>query len=199
MPDRLDHLQKQSEGWRRRWFNFILRYISFSPQVVTNIRLLLALIFPFLITSQPLLAWICISLSIILDAFDGVVARYQKRDTDRGKFIDVLADQITFVLLCLGLIRLLPDLSLVLAISACSIPLVYLITMVRKNEQRPSDWLIKPQARLVGYKILFLVLIIALLGGWVSYKISLSGLWLLNTIVIFHFFVHYWLFTRKNQ
>lgn len=199
MPDRLDHLQKQTEGWRRRWFNFILRHISFSPQVVTNVRLLLALIFPFLIISQSLLAWICISLSIILDAFDGVVARHKKRDTDRGKFIDVLADQITFVLLCLGLIRLLPEISLVLAISTCSIPLLYLIAIVRKNEQEPSDWLIKPQARLIGYKILFLILIVAFLRGWISYKTSLSSLWLLNTIVIFHFFVHYSLFTRKNQ
>jgi len=80
MTDRLDSWQRKTEVWRERLCKPILHYTNFHPHNITTFRLFLAVFFPFLIISNPIMAWIFISLSIILDAFDGTVARYQKID-----------------------------------------------------------------------------------------------------------------------
>lgn len=198
MSDALDTLQSKFEIWREKLFKPLLKILPFHPHTITTFRLLLALAFPFLITSNPLLAWICIFTSMALDAFDGVVARYRHLASDRGKFIDVLADQITFILLCFGLIRILPALSLEIAIIACCVPLTYLITMVRKNEKEQTDWLIKPQARLIGYKLIFLIAVISYLVQWFSYSVILWILWLEIIVATLHFTVHYTQFLQKR-
>ena len=199
MTDRLDSWQIKTEVWREQLCKPILQHSNFHPHTLTTFRLFLAVIFPFLITSKPGIAWILISLSIILDAFDGTVARYQKIASDRGKFIDVLVDQITFSLLCLGLIRLLPELSLVLAISAFVIPLVYVMTMVYKNENKPSDWIIKPKARLTIYKIIFLVLIVSYVTHLVAFTIIRVLLWSEIIVAGLHFYWYYHKFVKSDK
>lgn len=198
MTGRFDDLQSKSEIWREKIFKPILKILPIHPHAITTFRLLLALTFPFLITSNPLLAWVFIFVSMALDAFDGVVARYRHLASDRGKFIDVLADQITFIVLCFGLMRILADFSLEIAIIACLVPLTYLMAMVRKNEKEQTDWLIKAQARLVGYKIIFLLTIGSYLLGWLGQETVVWLLWVEIIITSLHFGVHYATFLKKR-
>lgn len=199
MSQYFDTLQRKTEIWRQNFFKPILRHCFFHPHDITTFRLLLALGFPLFILSSPLLAWVLITISIALDAFDGAVARFKKIDSDRGKFIDVLVDQITFILLCLGLIRLLPNFSLVFASLGFSIPLTYLITMTHKNEKQPSDWIIKPQARLTIYKFVFLLIIIGFLNHWISSQTTYLLLWVEIIIACFHFSWHYYGFVHEDK
>ena len=199
MTDRLDSWQIKTEVWREQLCKPLLRTFNFQPHNITTFRLFLAVSFPFLITSFPVTAWIVISISIILDAFDGTVARYHKIASDRGKFIDVLVDQVTFSLICLGLIRLLPKLTLVIATSAIFIPLVYLITMVYKNENKPSDWIIKLKARLTIYKIIFIALIVTNLTHLLSFSLIQVLLWAETTVVTINFYWCYHHFLKTDK
>lgn len=199
MTDRLDSWQTKTEVWREQLCKPFLQYTNFHPHTITTFRLFLAIGFPFLITSNPVIAWILISISITLDAIDGTVARYQKIASDRGKFIDVFVDQITFSLLCLGLMRLLPELSLVLATCAILVPLVYVITMVYKNENKPSDWIIKPKARLTIYKIIFIVIMTSYVTHLVPFSIIKLLLWAETIVVGLHFYWYYHQFVKSDK
>jgi len=198
MVNALDLWKTKTEIWRERFCKPLLRNTNFHPHTITTLRLFLALGFPLLIISYSVIAWILISLSIILDGFDGTVARYNNIATDRGKFIDVLADQITFTLLCLGLIRLLPEFSLILATCSIFIPLAYLMTMVYKNEKKPSDWLLRPQATLTVYKIIFIVIIISYLFNILPYTVIQVALWLESIVAALHFYWNYDHFVKIN-
>lgn len=202
LSERLDYWQTASERWREIIFSPFLKFCRYGGITANNIatlRLLLAVAFPFLITEYHKTAWWLMGISIFLDAFDGALARFEKIASDRGKFIDVLVDQITFGFLGIGLIRLLPDMSFALGLLTFLIPLLYLLASVAGNEGRPSDWLIKPQARLTIYKIIFLVIIIGYYtDGWPM--ATTRTLLLLEAIVVgVHSLWHYFRFiSGKN-
>jgi phosphatidylglycerophosphate synthase len=198
MIEQLNLIQKKSEVWRESFLKPLLRHIRFTGNDITTFRLLLALSFPFLILRFPLLAWLFIFTSFSLDALDGPVARFKNTDSDRGKFIDVLIDQITFILLILGLIRLFPDLSQVLTTLGFIIPLTYLITIIYKNEKSSSDWIIKPKTQLTIYKIIFIIIIISYLTQVLSKEIVWLLLWLEAITAGFHFGIYYVAFINKD-
>jgi phosphatidylglycerophosphate synthase len=194
MSDLFDNLQTKSENWREKIGTPLLYHIPFQSHTITTFRLILAASFPFLILKFSTLAWTIIIISISLDAVDGMVARYQNKASDRGKFIDVLVDQLTFIFLGLGYILLIRTLSFQITCLIIIIPLTYLITIIRKNEKKPSDWLIKPQARLTGYKIAFLIIINSWLFNWLSFEHTVWLLWFEIIICSLHFSFHYYKF-----
>lgn len=158
--------QKRTEEWREALFKPLLKLLlagGVSANGLSAFRLFLAAAFPVLIISYPSPAWACMIISIALDALDGAVARFARTANDRGKFVDVLADQATFALLATGLIRAWPQHGFILGTLAFLIPATYLIVAVAKNEKAPSDWLIKPRAQLTLYKIIFLGIV---WGAW---------------------------------
>ncbi len=199
-PD-FEQLQRKTEEWRERLFKPLLKLLlalHVSANDISTFRIILAAAFPWLITTRPQLAWWCMGVSIALDALDGAVARYAKKDSDRGKFIDVLADQITFSLLAVGMIRIWTAQSLPLAFLALLIPATYLMVAVAKNERLPSDWLIKPRAQLTAYKIAFLLI---LAGDWKNFwttEQTTNALWSLIALCALHFSWRYLRFIRKS-
>lgn len=196
-----EKLQGKTEEWREIALRPLLKLlvaVGVTANGISTFRIILAIIFPWLILSQPRTAWTCLIVSIVLDGLDGALARYAKTASDRGKFIDVLADQITFSLLATGLIRVWPQHSLVLALLAFLIPAAYLIVAVAKNEGRVSDWLIKPRAQLTAYKIIFLLIAY---GAWQSIwaePTTIVLFWSLIFICAAHFLWRYLRFINKS-
>jgi phosphatidylglycerophosphate synthase len=84
--------------------------------------------------------------SLLCDSLDGVVARYQKSATDRGKFIDVFSDDLNTFLFVAGVAfgQLANTLYL--------IPFVYFTLLSRSlrvfihSYEFESDWLFRPVA-----------------------------------------------------
>ncbi len=201
MPSLTDKLVAKSERWREVVLGPLLSFlqrIGVSANAISCVRLALALCFPFLIISAPVLAWWAIAIAIAADGLDGALARHAGTESDRGKFVDVLADQLTFVVLCLGLLRLIPELALTLAVCATLIPTAYLMAMVSRNEKLKSDWLIHPEARLTGYKIVFLIIIIFLLNSIFSMEIAVALLWVLVVLAFLHFSYHLIAFIKRH-
>lgn len=201
LTSRLDKLQKQTEIWREAALRPLLRLCMacrISANAISTLRIILAAAFIILIPSHAAAAWILIIISIALDGFDGTLARFTKKATDRGKFIDVLADQITFSLLCIGLLRIIPELALILSLAAVIIPVLYLIVAVLKNEHTKSDWLLKPKARLTMYKIVFLIIMFMYLSAAWNLSTVRIMLWLETAVAILHFAWSYFKFLRKS-
>ncbi len=199
---RLDKLNLAGEQWRARYYAPLLRlcrWLHISASQVTVFRVILAAAYAVLILRSATVAIILIIASILLDTFDGALARYLKTDSDRGKFIDVLADQITFVFLCLGLIRCLPDLSHPIATAMVTIPLAYLMAMVSMNERKTSGWIIRPQARMTTYKAVFIAVILGFLWHWWDEPALRKLSWIIAVAAGVHFCSHFYRFARRGK
>jgi phosphatidylglycerophosphate synthase len=78
--------------------------------------------------------------SLTIDLFDGVLARYQGMASDRGKFVDVICDNVNFSLFLIGLLHA----HLISGITA--VILVYLMVMskilriIKNGLSLESDW-----------------------------------------------------------
>ncbi|HKO56572.1 MAG TPA: CDP-alcohol phosphatidyltransferase family protein [Thermoanaerobaculia bacterium] len=94
--------------WRTRlgtWFAPLARRCPLSPNAITIIALLLNVVAAgclYFGGERPwlfLVAIVFIAVGGLLDAFDGIVAREQQRQTRYGDFLDHFADRVSDVLL----------------------------------------------------------------------------------------------------
>jgi phosphatidylglycerophosphate synthase len=70
---------------------------------VTYFGIVLMLGFLFTVSIKPKIAFIFFLLAIGMDFLDGVVARYIHEASDRGKFVDMVADNVIFTLFVIGI------------------------------------------------------------------------------------------------
>lgn len=87
-------------------FNPLIKFLAFlriSPFVVTYSGPLFMVLFIIFIRKHAFLSLLFVFLGSITDLIDGNLARYQKRDNDRGKFADMVSDNVTFTLFIIGL------------------------------------------------------------------------------------------------
>jgi len=179
----LDTWQRKSEVWRAAIGSPFLKWAKscgLSANQVTVFRLFLAALFPLLILKTFTLALVLIAIAILLDAVDGPIARFSKTDTNQGKTIDILVDQLTFAFLALGFMRLWPDLALPLATAAGMILFLYVIALLKK-----------PSVQLTIYKVIFIAIII--------FAPRADLFLILSLVAAIHFIFHFADFVlRKN-
>jgi len=92
--------------WRdrlSRWFTPLARRCPLSPNAVSVVALLLNVIAASLLDARWfLVAIVFIALGGLADAFDGIVARAQQKESRFGDFLDHFADRVSDVLLLTG-------------------------------------------------------------------------------------------------
>jgi phosphatidylglycerophosphate synthase len=144
----------------------ILAFLKITPDMLSYTGLFLMLLFIFLLRANEFsLAAVLLLLTVLLDNIDGVLARYQKRDSDLGKFKDMVVDNICFSLFIIGLVyaKLLTGL----------IGLIFVYTMILAKLFRSidhafflkSDWHFKAVAGFlpnlfVGLSYLFFLVLV---------------------------------------
>src|SRR5258708_3607873 len=72
-----------------------------------------------------------LALSILADLLDGSLARYQKKETDRGRMVDIITDNIVFDIFMIAL-----GLSQLISLSVAIIIIVLQIIVTRKNTRK---------------------------------------------------------------
>lgn len=92
--------------WRarlQRWFAPLALRCPLSPNAITIVALLLNLIAAALFYSRIFLPaiWI-VAVAGLLDAFDGIVARVQQKESRYGDFLDHVADRVSDLFLAAG-------------------------------------------------------------------------------------------------
>jgi len=124
---------------------------------------------------------------VLLDFIDGPLARYSDQNNDRGKFIDIFSDQMVYILAIWGLMIINISHPLILSYNIIIVSVFYLIVIIKKNEDKYSDWLIKPSAKANYYKFIFEVSIISHLLLGMKENTFNTIIIFLNAIITIHF------------
>ena len=195
-----DELNNKTQKIKDRCLQPIIFYLGkmgFTANGLSTLKVVMAGVAVVIVKWNLVVAVIIFLVTYILDVFDGSLARHTKQNTDRGKFIDVLTDQAVYVLVILALIQIdFLDIKL-LAFNLLVIPVLYLLVVVERNENKPTDWIIKPVAKLSYYKIPFLIMVVGVMVGVFSFGLAYWVLYITNILVSLHIIYAYARIIRK--
>lgn len=142
-----EKIYKKFQTWR----GIVLRpaislfaLLKISPETVSYIGVFLMVGFIFFVNSDQKVAFWFLTAAIIFDSLDGSLARFLKVESDKGKFTDVLMDNLNFTLFIIGLIIASLLSGLTGAVYIYFMLLVKVLMIVKKNIKKESDWLIRP-------------------------------------------------------
>lgn len=127
-------------------FSFLLAKLGITPNIITTLGIASMFGFVYFFPFQPKLAVNFIFLAILCDLLDGSLARYKKTSSDKGKFIDMIADVLNFfVFLCgLSLVDLIP--STILICLAFFMLFSKVLRVFSNSQNYESDWLFRAVA-----------------------------------------------------
>ena len=189
---------------RDNLFRLILIFLDdlgITANYLSNLKLLIFIPFLYFIFQNLKIAYIFILLSILVDLFDGPLARFQRKASDKGKFIDIFGDLTIYLVVILSLFYLRSFNNDVIAYHLFIFPLTVLISTISKQEFTKSDWIIKPAPELghfVGTVYLFLFLFIYFNINYINFVLILINIfYTLLTIYYFIFIQFRWLKLKK--
>ena len=161
LNEQIHRLNVKSQSYRAIIYKPILKVLTklgLSAISLTNFRLVLGIIFLvwFYNTKQYNAPAIFVIAILILDTFDGALARYQNKFSDRGKFLDILVDKFVYLFIIFTFFKLQAN-TLLVAYHLLIIEPTYLLAIIKKEEFSQTDWLIKPYAKLSYLKIITLI------------------------------------------
>lgn len=175
-----------SRHWRQKVLYPILPLfakIGVTANHLSILRMLLGIIaFPIFFYGYTTLSVSLIVIALITDTIDGSVARFQKNESDRGKFVDMLADHTLYVF-SIAILFYLEVNNILLASHLILVPVVYVLAIIKKQEGKKSDWIITPQAELSYIKFVGYVLFFAEVLSVSSRAVTEIGFVLLNTLM----------------
>lgn len=100
---------------------------------------------------------------LFIDTIDGSLARYRKEDNDKGKFNDVIIDQLGYALFVLGLAFIGVANTFILFYHVIIAGFGYLVAVAYKNQNEKSDWVVRPEGNLSYFKLIALLALLILL------------------------------------
>lgn len=156
-------------GLRTDFFRPISKTLTFfhiTPDILSYKGLLLMVAFIFVAGHSLVWGFWLIVSRMLLDILDGPLARYQKSGSDRGKFIDVLMDQLGFAMFIFGVIKLGLVSGLIGAIYLYFIVLVTILMIMKNSFKHKSDWLFFASAGAFPYTLMYFSYI---LYGWYAF------------------------------
>jgi phosphatidylglycerophosphate synthase len=153
--------------------------------------------FVYFTKTNPLFALVLLVLAFLLDGLDGSLARLQNVATDKGKFIDILADNLNFTLFVMGLTyaELIP--GLLAAALIYSMVISRALQIILKGLTMPSDWYFKPWAG--AYVNTFVYLSYLLFFLFVVFKIDIfeRTLWIFTGLLALKALIDFYLIIKK--
>ena len=84
----------------------ILTVLRVTADMLSYLGAIVMAAFILVLTHHPRWALALLAGRMLIDITDGPLARYQKTDSDRGKFVDVLMDNVSFWLFLVGIVRI---------------------------------------------------------------------------------------------
>lgn len=121
-------------------------WLGLTPNTLSFAGVVFMLAFAVALPVNKYVALILFFIALITDLFDGALARYQKRDTDKGKFVDVVCDTLIFIIFLCGLAFggaiAFPGVFVV----SCAIILSKVLRIAYNARYLKTDWKFKPVA-----------------------------------------------------
>lgn len=165
---KIDKLNKEGQELRAVTLAPVFKLLTklrLQANDITLLRMVSLPIYLYYLADKPQVAVTALLIGTFLDWFDGGLARYQNKASDRGKFWDVLADHTIYVVGIFGLFFLETVSPIVLAYQLVIVPILYLLATIAASEKMKTDWIIHPYYRIVYLKP-FGLLAIILYGYW---------------------------------
>jgi phosphatidylglycerophosphate synthase len=160
-----EQYKKESIKFRAKYFLPILQLLAMlriTPNQITLFRLLLIVPIAFYFVMESLSGVLIFYVIFwLLDLFDGSLARYLNKQSDKGRFLDTLVDNFMYGMIMVGMIHLQVTWLWLLAANIVLEYSVQLLGIIYKQWGKPSDFIIKAQADLpyfksISHAILFL-------------------------------------------
>lgn len=124
----------------------LLTFMGIGADAISYTGVAVMFAFVLVVPHNPVAGFWLLFARMLLDVIDGPLARYQKTDSDRGKFVDVLMDNTGFALFILGVTRV----GLMHGSSAVAYlfltELVVVLMIIRYNFKHRSDWFFQASA-----------------------------------------------------
>ena len=181
----------KNQNMRDNLFNPISRILTklkITANLLSNFKIIIFLPCLFLLSKNPKLAFLFLLVSLITDMLDGPLARYQKKQSDKGKFVDTFGDYIIYLLVILSLIYFNLFNSNILVYHLFVFPLIAILSTIKNQEFTKTDWIIKP-APLLGH---FNALVYISLFSFFFFGINYVDLILLILNIYFSFLLIYY-------
>jgi phosphatidylglycerophosphate synthase len=170
---------------------FCLKKIGLTANMLSTLKVIIACLAVYIAIDNVLVAAIVFLAVYFLDVFDGSMARYAGEDSDRGKFIDILTDQAIYTLVVFTLILIdFMDIK-ALAYNLLVAPVLYLLVVIQRNEGKPTDWIIKPIAKLTYYKVPVYAAALALIFEFIGREVANWVLYMINVFITLHLIYAY--------
>lgn len=121
--------------------NRFLTALGIGADTVSYFGLFLMIVFVLVLPEHPMTAFWLLFGRMLADIVDGPLARFQHTDSDRGKFVDVLMDNLAFALFIFGVLKAgllnpLPALAFLFLTE-----LVVVLMIIRYNlKHKSKDW-----------------------------------------------------------
>ncbi len=119
----------------------ILGAVGLKPDAISFLGLGVSALFIYEIGHNITFAFWLMVIMLLADQLDGALARYQKTDGDRGKFVDVIVDTTTFALIVVGLTHAGYIGAATAGLYIYFATLSRALMIIRKNAGRSSSWL----------------------------------------------------------
>ncbi|MFA6547666.1 MAG: CDP-alcohol phosphatidyltransferase family protein [Candidatus Magasanikbacteria bacterium] len=193
----IDKINYKGQEIRARLFDPVLRFLTkckITANGITNFRLALgvfAVILGFYFYRYDEAIFLLLIVGV-LDLLDGALARFQNKSSDRGKFLDIFVDYLAYGFVLFLTLFIVSNYRLVIY-NIFIVPVCTLLAIIKKQEFVPSDWIIKPYAKISYIKF------VVLLAFYFHWYFGLSVLWVdkslylsnvLATILAIYFFVY---------
>lgn len=152
----LDNENKYFRKFREKILKPFLKLLykdHITANYITNFRLILAIAFFLIFNRYRTASLLVISIALLLDLLDGPIARYEHFSSDRGKFLDMVVDSISYLTIIFTFAYFNVN-SVLIAVHAVAINYAYLFAIIKKNELKKSDWIIHPTANSTYLKLL---------------------------------------------
>lgn len=135
--------------------NKILTGLGITADLLSYLAVLLMVVFVLLSQHNLKLGFWVIVARMFVDILDGPLARYQKTASDRGKFVDVLMDNLGFALFIIGVVKagVLGSLPAITYLFATE--LVVVLMIIRFNLKHSSNWLFYASAGSFPYNFMY--------------------------------------------
>ena len=148
----------------------VLNALGVRPAWVTYAGVALMVAFVFVIRESPMAALVLMLVyALVLDCLDGSLARLRGTASDRGKFQDVLADNVSFFLFLAGIAYAGLVSGIVALVFACIMSIEMVLAIIKKSPHLASDWIFRPQAgpfQGTLRQLSYLVFLIYVLSGY---------------------------------
>ena len=186
---------KRNQKIRDYFFRPILKFltnVNITANYLSNFKLAaFAPFIYFLYINDLKTAYIFFLLSLLIDLFDGPLARYQKKASDKGKFVDTFGDYATYLFIILSLIFKQIVANDIGTYHLFIFPLALILATIKKQEFSKSDWIIKPAPELahVNAAFLFFLFLFAFFNiNYLNQVLMIANIYL-SCLVVFYFIV----------